>query len=72
MTVMCSENVKKRLIPLLKKYDLPTQITDDMKDLTELMSHDKKAVGKKIRTVFCNEIGSFEFRDMTPEEISAI
>jgi 3-dehydroquinate synthase len=71
MTVMCSENVKKRLIPLLKKYDLPTQITDDMKSLTELMSHDKKAVGKKIRTVFCNEIGSFEFRDMTLEEISA-
>lgn len=71
MTVMCSENVKKRLIPLLQKYDLPTQITDDMKSLTELMSHDKKAVGKKIRTVFCNEIGSFEFRDMTLEEISA-
>ena len=72
MTVMCSENVKKRLIPLLQKYDLPTQITDDMKSLTELMSHDKKAVGKKIRTVFCNEIGSFEFRDMTLEEIAAI
>ncbi len=72
MTVMCSENVKKRLIPLLKKYDLPTQITDDMKSLTELMSHDKKAVGKKIRTVFCNEIGSFEFKDMTLEEIAEI
>ena len=33
------------------------------------MTHDKKAEGSKIRTVVVNEIGSFEFADMTAKEI---
>ncbi|MCQ2537968.1 MAG: 3-dehydroquinate synthase [Lachnospiraceae bacterium] len=72
MTIMCSEQVKKRLIPILKKYNLPTEIQDDMASLGEIMKHDKKAKAGKITTVYCPEIGSYEFRDMTIEELISL
>ena len=72
MIPMSSEEVKERLIPVLKKYDLPVNITDNMDDLTGIMSHDKKAMNGKIRTVICEKIGSFIFKDMTLEEIKRL
>ena len=69
MLPMCSEEVEKRLEKVLKKYDLPTAANCDKNELLRLMTHDKKADGSKIRTVVVNEIGSFEFADMTAKEI---
>ena len=69
MLPMCSEEVEKRLEKVLKKYDLPTAANCDKNELLRLMTHDKKADGIKIRTVVVNEIGSFEFADMTAKEI---
>jgi len=72
MTVMCSPEVKKRLIPVLKKYDLPTEIKDDMKSLAKLIAHDKKASGSVISTVYVDRVGTFEFREKTAESICGI
>lgn len=69
MLPMCSNAVEKRLEKVLKKYDLPTAANCDKNELLRLMTHDKKAEGSKIRTVVVNEIGSFEFADMTAKEI---
>ena len=69
MLPMCSNEVEKRLEKVLKKYDLPTAANCDKNELLRLMTHDKKAEGSKIRTVVVNEIGSFEFADMTAKEI---
>ena len=69
MLPMCSKEVEKRLEKVLKKYDLPTAANCDKNELLRLMTHDKKAEGSKIRTVVVNEIGSFEFADMTAKEI---
>ena len=66
---MSSNEVEKRLEKVLKKYDLPTAANCDKNELLRLMTHDKKAEGSKIRTVVVNEIGSFEFADMTAKEI---
>ena len=69
MLPMCSNEVEKRLEKVLKKYDLPTAANCDRNELLRLMTHDKKAEGSTIRTVVVNEIGSFEFADMTAKEI---
>lgn len=69
MLPMCSNEVEKRLEKVLKKYHLPTAANCDKNELLRLMTHDKKAEGSKIRTVVVNEIGSFEFADMTAKEI---
>lgn len=69
MLPMCSKEVEKRLEKVLKKYDLPTAANCDKNELLRLMTHDKKAEGNTIRTVVVNEIGSFEFADMTAKEI---
>ncbi len=71
MLYMCSESVKSRLLPVLKRLNLPTEINCDKEKLTEALCHDKKSKGEKITTVFVNLVGSFEFKDSTIEEITA-
>ena len=71
MLPMCSEKVRERLIPVLKKYELPTEITDSAEALLPYIIHDKKLCADGINTVFVNKIGSFEFERLTVDEIKA-
>lgn len=70
MLTMCSESVKKRLSTLLDRVGLPTSVAATAKQLVPYLKHDKKLVGDSIVTVFVNEIGSFEFRRETIDEVS--
>ena len=69
MVPMCGENVKRRLIPVLQKLGLPCVIKADAEKVIENCLHDKKFAGDRIITVYCEEIGSFEFRSITAEEL---
>lgn len=69
MLPMSSENVRKRLIPVLKKYSLPTEIKIDKDRLISYIQRDKKARGDSITVVFVNEIGTFEMKDMKITEL---
>ena len=62
MTYMCSEKVKKRLIPILDKYSLPKNTSLDKDKIIDLIKSDKKARGNEINIVYVEDIGSFEFR----------
>lgn len=62
MLYMCSEGVKKKLVPVLKKLGLPTEWKADASVLTEACRHDKKASGNMLTIVYVENIGSFEFR----------
>ncbi|MGN0517735.1 MAG: 3-dehydroquinate synthase [Acutalibacteraceae bacterium] len=70
MLPMCSASVRSRLINILKKYQLPTEITQSAEQLMPYILHDKKKKDACITTVFVDEIGMFRFQNMLPEEIS--
>ena len=69
MLPMCSKSVRARLEKVLEKYHLPTSANCDKDELFKFVSHDKKAEKRTIRTVVVDEVGSFKFVDMTPNEI---
>lgn len=70
MLPMCSENVRKKLIPILEKLNLPTEFSADADAVIDFCRHDKKMSGKDINLVFVNEIGKFELKKLPFEEFS--
>ena len=72
MIPMCADEVREKLIPVLKKYDLPVSIKLDCDKATELVTHDKKAHGKDISAVYVSKIGEFKMVEMKPDEIKGI
>ncbi len=69
MIPMCSENVRKRLIPVLQKLNLPTEIKINTEKVISAVAHDKKMRDSTVNAVLVNEIGSFEIKKMTVGEI---
>lgn len=71
MLPFCSDEVKNRLLYVLGKFSLPTEITQ--KDgLIPYLKHDKKITKDGIITVHSKKIGTFEFRKMSAEEIISL
>ncbi|MCQ2449028.1 MAG: 3-dehydroquinate synthase [Clostridia bacterium] len=69
MLPLCDAKMRSRVIAVLKKYDLPTEITFKTEDLMPYLMHDKKRAAAKIITVLSDEIGTFRFCEMSPDEI---
>ena len=59
MLVTSSDEVRKRLIPVLKRLDLPTEYSRDVAGALSFITHDKKCEGDLVSVVFSDEIGSF-------------
>jgi 3-dehydroquinate synthase len=59
MTVVCSSEVKKRLIPVLKRLSLPYTYEGDTEAALSFISHDKKCDGSIISVIFVDEVGEF-------------
>ena len=72
MLPFCSESVRERLLPLLKRLGLPTEYGGDIELAAELAAHDKKSVGGAVEAVFVNEIGSFEIKALPFGELLAL
>lgn len=70
MIPMCSESVRERLIPVLNKLNLPTEISIDPQKVIAAVAHDKKMRDNTVNTVFVNEVGSFEMKKMNVNEIT--
>lgn len=69
MLPMCGEAVRKRLLPVLKKYNLATEINASSDELKKYMLHDKKVQTGCVNAVFVDEIGSFRLCKMSIDEI---
>ena len=69
MLSMSSTEVRKALIPVLEKYNLPTQISVSPKSLVDFITHDKKASGDEVTIVYCEKIGSFEMKKIKISDI---
>ena len=73
MIPMCSENVRNRLIPVLKKLSLPCELSgEDVETVVSACAHDKKMTGKDITVVYVPEIGEFEFQKMPFTEFESV
>lgn len=68
MTAMCASEVRDRLGAVLRKFGLPESADFDLEHAAAAVSHDKKGNGRVISSIYVPEVGSFEIRDMSPEE----
>ena len=66
MIPMCTEDVRTRLVPVLKKLGLPTEWQGDKDAVLRAVSHDKKADAGRIQVVLADGIGSFRFEAVEP------
>ena len=72
MLPMCAGEVRERLVPVLKKAGLPTELSLGENALAEVMaavSHDKKSNVGGVDAVLVQEVGSFEIKKLTLSEI---
>ena len=72
MLYVCSNAVKARLLPVLKKLNLHTKIDIDTNTILEAISHDKKKSGDKVTVVFVEKVGEFEMRELTLKELEEL
>ena len=64
MIPMCSEEVRSRLIPVLKSLRLPTSYSFDIDAALSALTHDKKAKSGSVTAVTVKKVGSFELEDV--------
>lgn len=69
MLPMCSEPVRARLLPVLKKAGLPTAAEFDRAAVWAAMQHDKKAAAGTVDIVTVSKIGQGEIHRVTTQEL---
>lgn len=69
MIPMCGEEIRPRVIEVLKKCNLYRSLDYDWKRIAEATFHDKKADGNTVTVITVNEIGSFEIKKMDCLEV---
>lgn len=72
MIPMCSSDVRKRLIPVLERAGLPTELNFDSDIVLDAMLHDKKWNGDNLTVIYVNEPGSFEMKKINKDELTQI
>ena len=71
MLPMCAPDVRARLVPLLARYALPTEMQGDSARVAAAVLHDKKLAGDELITVFVPAVGQYEFRRVAAKEFAA-
>lgn len=71
MLAITDGEVRRRLMHLLHRYDLPTAFRCDESRFREVLLHDKKAQSGDITVVLVDEIGSFSLKTETVDSIIA-
>ena len=64
MLPMCGEEIRPRVIAVLKKCNLYRELEYDWDKITDAAFHDKKADGDKVTVTLVNEAGKFELKTM--------
>ena len=64
MIPMCDTEARSRLVPILKKLNLPSSYPVEPESLYDTMRHDKKAVDDSVVVTVVTEPGKYELRTM--------
>ena len=59
MMAVCSDEVKARLVPMLKGCGLPTEYKGDLRSVVSKIALDKKSDGDEIYIIYVDEVGSY-------------
>lgn len=70
MIPMCANDIRPRLLSVLKKLDLPTKIELDNEKIIDAVCHDKKMSGEEITVIYVSEIGKYEIIKMPVSEFA--
>ncbi|MBR4872684.1 MAG: 3-dehydroquinate synthase [Clostridia bacterium] len=62
MLPLCAPEVRERLVKVLSRVGLPTEVEADLDVVLDAVAHDKKMEGDNIHYVYVPEIGQFELR----------
>ncbi len=62
MLPMCEGKTRERILRVLKKAGLPTELDFEADRIYEAVTHDKKLDGETISLIYAPEIGSYEIR----------
>lgn len=62
---MCSDDIKPRLIKILNKLDIPTEVDLSLNDVMNPLRHDKKANNDSVSIVRIEEIGKYILEDVS-------
>ena len=69
MIPMCGENIRKRVIAVLKKCGLYRTYSYDWDMIEKAAFHDKKANKDTVTAILVNDIGSFEMKTMKCKDV---
>ena len=69
---MCSPEVSARLIPILKKLELPTEYTGDLDNALNFVVHDKKCKGGFVEAVFVEKVGEYKIEKISVKDFSSM
>jgi len=64
MLAMTGENVRNRLLCVMKNIGLPTAFDFDCEKILEAIKHDKKMSGDNITVIYVDKPGAFEMKTM--------
>ena len=64
MLPMCGEEIRPRVLAVLKKCSLYRELEYDWDKITDAAFHDKKADGDQVTVTLVNEAGKFELKTM--------
>jgi 3-dehydroquinate synthase len=65
MIPMCSDEIKQRVLSVLKKLNLPTSLEETAVQLIDACKHDKKAFGENITIITVEKIGEFKMKNIS-------
>ena len=66
---MCSEEIRPRVVAVLKKCNLYRTLAYDWDKITAAAFHDKKADGDAVTVTMVNDAGSFELKTVKCLEV---
>lgn len=69
MVPTCSAEVRERLLPVLARFGLPSELRGGAEALIDACRHDKKASGKNVTIVYVPQVGSFELQTISFDEL---
>ncbi|MBR4123125.1 MAG: 3-dehydroquinate synthase, partial [Clostridia bacterium] len=72
MLPMCDKAVRERLVKVLNKLELPTQIELEKEIILEAIKHDKKMSGENITVITVEKIGEFKMKNISLDQLKEV
>ena len=72
MLPMCDKAVRERLVKVLNKLELPTQIELEKEIILEAIKHDKKISGENITVITVEKIGEFKMKNISLDQLKEV